>query len=51
MNQGVTEVAGEAGCGKTQLCMVLALQVGTIESKYAVEFTYTHGSRLSFNPI
>ncbi len=25
--QGITEIAGEAGCGKTQLCLVLALQV------------------------
>ncbi len=25
--QGITEVAGEAGCGKTQLCLMLSLQV------------------------
>jgi RecA/RadA recombinase len=25
--QGITEIAGEAGCGKTQTCLTLALQV------------------------
>jgi RecA/RadA recombinase len=27
--QGITEIAGEAGCGKTQTCLTLALQVSS----------------------
>ena len=28
--QGITEIAGEAGCGKTQLCLTMSLQVNIV---------------------
>lgn len=45
--RGITEISGEAGAGKTQLCLTLALQVSVAELllfvafiAFTVTFTY-----------
>jgi RecA/RadA recombinase len=53
--QGITEVAGEAGCGKTQLCLMLSLQVSILthyhKPRHQSRISHMCGSQIQLDEV